>query len=140
MAISKNRLRGLSAHQLHRQEANAFLLFHRVHLHDVGVVEGGDDLRLPLESRPALGAFGKLGRKDFERDLAVELRVLGEVDLALPALSELLEDAVVRERPAYHPVTSAMATFLPSSNALECISTVIGPQTDGRRRKRSYTV
>jgi hypothetical protein len=55
------------------------------------------------------GAFGELGGKDFERDLAVELRVLGEVDLSHAALSELLEDAVVRERPAYHLVT-AMAT------------------------------
>jgi hypothetical protein len=61
-----------------------------------------------LESRPALGAFAKLGRKHFERDFPVELRVLREIDRAYPALSELLDDAVVRERPADHRPPDAL--------------------------------
>jgi hypothetical protein len=79
------------------------------------VVEGGDGLRLALEPLPSFRRR-HLSRKDLESDLAVELRVLGEIDLAHPALSELLEDAVVRERRADHRFRSMTQRSATSSS------------------------
>ena len=52
--------------------------------------------RLRLAPKPASkrGIHGKLGRKEFQGDLAVEPDVLGPIDLALGTPAEELDDAV----------------------------------------------
>jgi hypothetical protein len=53
--------------------------------HHAGVLQAGGDLGLAQEAPPALAVVG-VGRLDaLEGDLAVQLGVLGHVDLAQPA-------------------------------------------------------
>jgi len=68
------------AHELHGDEVPAVYFFDRVHVHDVGMVEGSNRLCLSLEAAPALLTLGELGRQDLERYLAVELGVVGKID------------------------------------------------------------
>ena len=51
---------------------------------DVGVVEAGEDLRLPFESGEPVRVRREGVGEDLEGDLAVELRVGGLPDLAMP--------------------------------------------------------
>jgi len=55
----------------------------------VGMVEHGERLRFALEARQPFRVGGKDGRQDFQRDIAIEVRVAGEVDLAHAASAEL---------------------------------------------------
>ena len=92
----------LSLDQLHRDEVNALGLFHRVQRHDVGVVQSGNGAGFPLETGPPVRIFGHLGRQHLQGDLSVQPGVLGDVDLAHPALTQAAEDFVVCEALADH--------------------------------------
>ena len=59
---------------------------------DVGVIERGGDLGLALEALGGVGAVGELQRQDLERDGAVELDFVGEVDERHAAAAEELVD------------------------------------------------
>jgi hypothetical protein len=48
-----------------------------VELHDVGVPQGGDRLRLPAEPLPLLRASLRAGRRHFEGDQPFEAQVAG---------------------------------------------------------------
>ena len=61
------------------------------------MVELGQELRLALEAREALRVRGEGRGQDLDRDLALELRVGGAVDLAHAALAELGGDLVGAE-------------------------------------------
>jgi len=74
----------LTLDQLQDEEGLAVGLLEAVYGGDVGVVEGGEEVGLPLEPGQPLGVAGHLGRKCLEGDLAAELRVLSPVDLAHP--------------------------------------------------------
>ena len=87
----------LSLHQLHRDEVHAVGFFDGVHRHDVGVIERRDGLGFSRESRATVGVIGQLRRQDLEGDLAIEPRVLGQIDLAHPARADLVQDLVVGE-------------------------------------------
>jgi len=114
--LGKNLGEGFPFHPLHGDEVNAVGFLDRVHRHDVGVIESGDGFGLALETGAPLGACGELGREDFQSDFAIELRVLREIDLAHAALSQLLDDAVVRELSADHGVTSMTQRSATSSS------------------------
>ena len=45
---------------------------------------------------------GEIGGQDFESDLAVEAGGFGEVNLSPATLSELLQDALMRDDPGNH--------------------------------------
>ena len=64
---------------------------------DVGVVEAGEDLRLPREPGEAVGVRREGVGEDLQGDLAVELRVGGLPDLAHAALPDEGGDVVVAE-------------------------------------------
>ena len=86
-----------AVHQLHREEEHALVLLDRVDRDDAGVVERGDGARFALETGAAIGVVGESLRQHLERDLAAELRVLGEVHLAHAAGAQRAEDPVVRD-------------------------------------------
>ena len=66
----------LALDQLEHEEAAAVRdSFEAVDRADVGMVEGGEELRLPLEAREALGIARHLGGQHLDRHLAVELGV-----------------------------------------------------------------
>src|SRR6266542_1685692 len=57
----------------------------------------GDSLRFSRESSSTLGIVGQLRWQDFERNLAVERGVLGQIDFAHPARADLVQDLVVAD-------------------------------------------
>ena len=61
---------------------------------DVGVVEGGDALRLALEARLELGVGGEVRGEELQGHVAIEAGVPGLVDLAHAAGPELRRDLV----------------------------------------------
>ena len=64
------------------------------------MVERGEHPRLALEARETIRIGGKGGGKDLDRDVAIELRVTGPVDLAHSACPDWTDDLVgVEPRP-----------------------------------------
>jgi len=61
------------------------------------MIQGGQDLRLSLKAAHALGIGGKLPGEDFQCQVPVQLGVLGTVDLAHTAFTDLLQDFVVAD-------------------------------------------
>jgi len=100
----------LAAHELHRHEMNAVRLFDGVHGDDVRMIERGNGAGFALETRAPIFARGHLGRENFEGDLATELRVLGQINVAHTAGADLLEDLVVGERGSDHIGSSISTT------------------------------
>ena len=62
---------------------------------DIGMVQRGQHLGLPLKAPHPLPVGGELFGQDLERDLAAELGVCGAVDLAHPAGAKFAGDAVM---------------------------------------------
>ena len=69
---------------------------------NVGVVESGSGSRFPSESLQGLGVLRQLIGQEFQRDEAAKLGVLGLIDHAHSAATELLHDAIVRDGLADH--------------------------------------
>jgi hypothetical protein len=66
------------------------------------VVESGRGLGFALESGQGLGIAGNFLGKEFESDEAMKPGVFGFVDHTHATTAQLLENAVVRNRRAYH--------------------------------------
>ena len=60
-----------------------------------GVVQAGEDLRLPLEAGQPVRVAGERLGQDFEGDLPVQLRVGSLIHLAHSALADEGSDVVV---------------------------------------------
>ena len=78
----------LAVHVAHRQIQGALVLAGLVDRDDVRVVERGGDPRLALEASAETWVLGQLGRDELERDVAVELLLVGEVDDAHAATAD----------------------------------------------------
>ncbi len=68
------------------------LLVETMNSGDVGVVEGGQELRLTLEAGHAIWPLRHLSRQDLDRHLSLELRILRPIHLSHPTLPERGED------------------------------------------------
>jgi hypothetical protein len=79
--------------QLHRHEQALVVVADVVDLDDVGVRQAGERLGLALHALLDVGAVGGLAQQ-LEGDAAVELIVVGDVDLAHAALGELADQRV----------------------------------------------
>ena len=86
--------------QLHHQGADAIGFFEPVDLGDVPMIERGEHLRLPLETRQALGIAGNGWRQDFDRDQAIQRCIAGFVDLAHAARADSGRDLIRTNAPA----------------------------------------
>jgi len=89
---------GFTLYQLHHQRAHPARLFTAMDVRDVGVVERGEDLCLPLESSEALRIVREERREDFDSDVAIQTRITGAIDLPHPARANQRED-LVRTQP-----------------------------------------
>ena len=89
----------LALEEGHRQEGHAVVLADLEDGDDVRVLDGRGGAGLAEESLLVLRVLGDGRQHGLERDLAAELRVLGEEDHAHAAGPELLQDAV-RPEPA----------------------------------------
>jgi hypothetical protein len=74
----------LALHQFHHQVIRTDV----VELADIGMIQRGDDPRLTLE------ALRKFRGGDFDRDIAIQPRVAGAVNLAHPSRSEGRENLI----------------------------------------------
>ena len=106
----------LAGDQLHREEAMALVLMEAVDRCDVRMVEGGQDLGLPLEASESLGTLGERRREEFQRNLPVELGVSGAPDFAhasRPQGAENLERAEAGGRSEGHFGTDSIPPISP---------------------------
>ena len=78
---------------------------------DVGVVERRHRLGLAAEALDPFRVVGHLRRQDFERYIAVELRILGPIDDTHAALTDDLHDPV----PSQHFSDHARSSISPPS-------------------------
>ena len=61
---------------------------------DVGMIQRGQELRLTLEPREAIGIAGEQVWEDLDRDVAIQLLVAGAIHLSHPAFAELARDSI----------------------------------------------
>src|SRR6185436_17289497 len=88
----------LALHELHRDEVNAVDLIEIVDGADVWMVQRRRELRFSFEALE-IGLFrAEFRRDDFDYNRAIEFRVRGFVNRALPANAELVGDAKVANR------------------------------------------
>jgi hypothetical protein len=100
------RNQGLARRQFHRQDQLAPVLLEAVDGRDVGVVEGRQHLGLAPEAGQAFGVPGEIVGQDLQGDLAVELGVAGQVDLAHAAAADGAFEFVVRQAVAgFHGIS-----------------------------------
>jgi hypothetical protein len=83
--------------EFHGEEQLAADLAGLVDLGDVGVREAGHGLGLAAHAEGAVGVVVEVGAEEFDRDLAVELTVVGGEDDAHGAGADLLEDDIAAE-------------------------------------------
>jgi hypothetical protein len=129
----------LALDQLHRQEANAVVLLHRVEHHDARMIEARDRPRLALEAGEAIGiARERLGQQ-LERNLTPEPRVLRPIQLAHAARAERRDDLVGSNAGAarhHHRGNLPQAATRATCAATPTGASAPGPTACGRARPR----
>src|SRR5450631_459250 len=95
-------VQALPLHEFHCQEPDPVGLVDAVDGDDIGMIEGGDSLGLPLETVAEVGVRRQDYGKDLQGDFAVQLAILGEEDLAHAPSADLRQDLVMRKRPAHN--------------------------------------
>src|ERR1700675_4865047 len=91
-----------SIQKLHHDEGLTILLPDFIDRADIGMVEGRGRLRLPLEASQCLGILGDIIGEKFQGDKSAQSYILGLVDDAHSAASDLLHNAIVRDSLADH--------------------------------------
>ena len=121
----------------HRDPEGASILADLVDRADARVVELRRDLGLAPEPLDRLLVGDGTEVEDLQRDLAVEARVLGEVDGRLPAATELANDPVGTDAAAEGPLASSRGVRGSSGIALGRLATGgLGADTTRRRMLR----
>jgi hypothetical protein len=88
--------------QLHHEKLPTFMLTNVVNRADVGMFQCQGGSGLTLEAFHCMAITGQLIGQEFQGDLTAEPSVLGLVDDAHTAATELLDDAVMRDSLANH--------------------------------------
>ena len=73
-----------SLDQLHHERTHVTGIFQAVDMRDVRMIERGEHLRLAAETRQAMGIVRHGGQQHIDRDVAIQLRVVRAIDLAMP--------------------------------------------------------
>ena len=82
----------LAFDEFHHQCSDTARLFQSVNVRDVRVIQRCEHLRFATESGEAIGIVGNGGKQDLDRNVAIQLRVAGAIDLTHPARTERGED------------------------------------------------
>ncbi len=88
--------------ELHGDEPLAIAFIDLMNGANVRVIQRRGSLRLALEASERLRILGHRIRKEFQRDEAMQLRVLGLIDNAHTTAAKFFDDAVVRYGLADH--------------------------------------
>jgi hypothetical protein len=83
--------------ELEHEKAEAVDVIERVDGGNARMVERRYCLRFALEARDTIGVGGVLDREDLDRDLAIQLRVTGSIDLAHAAGTKQPDDLMSAE-------------------------------------------
>src|ERR1700675_3217687 len=92
----------LPVEQFHGDEGSPIGIINFVDRADVRVVQRGRSLGFPLKTTEGLGVVSEFVGKELQGDVATELYILGLIDNAHAAATQLLDDAVVRDCLVYH--------------------------------------
>jgi hypothetical protein len=84
----------LAVDEFHHERADVPTLFEAVDLRDVRVIQRGQRLRFPSETRHALRIMRERIGEDFERHVAIESRVARPINLPHAAGTECTNDFV----------------------------------------------
>ena len=84
----------VAGHEFHHQAHRSIRLFEAVDGGDVGMIQGGEDLRLAPEPAHALDVLSESGGKDLDRDVTPELRIVRAEDFAHASGSDGCEDLI----------------------------------------------
>ena len=87
----------LSVHELEDEALRRAGGLEAVDGRDLRVIQRGEDLRLTLEAREAVGVLAERGRQDFQRDVATERHIARAIHLAHPAGAERRDDFIGAE-------------------------------------------
>jgi hypothetical protein len=90
----------LAFDKFHHEGTNSAGLFESVDLRDIGMVERSERLCLTREPRQSIGVARKGVREDLQRNVAIELRVAGAVDLPHATFADQRGDLVEAETSA----------------------------------------
>ena len=88
------RLERFPLRKLEDEEAPSLGFLKTVDRGDIGMVQDGQELGLPLEPGHSLLVLGKGSRKDLDGDVATEVLVNGPIDLAHPACADVFENFI----------------------------------------------
>ena len=91
-------LERLTVDELEDQAANAVALDQAVDAADVGVIHGGEQLRLPAEPNQSIGILRHSRRQHFDGDLTPQFEITRPIDLAHPTLADSSGDDVRPQR------------------------------------------
>src|SRR5882762_2232918 len=101
-------LQRLSLQQLHGDEVLAVRFVNFMDRADVGMIERGRSKCFALKSLPRSGIVLHIRGKKFQRDMPMQLKVLGFVHHTHTAATELLQDSIVRDGLADHLTSVAV--------------------------------
>ena len=80
---ARNALRQvLALDEFHHQRTDTVGFFETVDLRDVGMIQRCEGLRFAREPCEPVGVARERVRQDFDRDVAIQLRIAGAIDLA----------------------------------------------------------
>ena len=119
--------------QFHGDEGHARVLVNVVNRADARMIQCGGCLRLSLKSFKRRLIGRSVLRKEFQRNLASELRVLRAVDHTHPAAAELFYDTVMRDSAA-----DERLGILHGSRILGCISRQVNEDRSGAATADSF--
>jgi hypothetical protein len=86
-----------SRNQLHGQKVHSVLGTEFENRSDVGVIQLGEGQRFLAKLLSRCVVSERAGREDLQRDVAIELLVVGTIDFAHAASADLCDDAIVRD-------------------------------------------
>ena len=87
----------LALDELHDEGAHAARFLEAVNVRDVRMVQRRERLGFPCEPGEPFGIVSERVRQDFERDIAIELRVASLIDLSHPTFADRRSDFVHAE-------------------------------------------
>ena len=83
--------------ELHDDRVDVAALFESVDVRDEGMIQGGEHARFALEPRQPVWIVNDRIGKDLDRDLALEARITGAIDLAHATSAEHADDFIRTE-------------------------------------------
>ena len=87
--------------QFEHQGRHAVELLQRVNRRDMRVIEGREQLRLALETRPTVGIRPDERRQNLDGDIAMQRRIASAIHLTHPAGAERRHDGIRANLPAH---------------------------------------